>query len=85
MTALYVKSTGTLVEIHSRGNVYTAVIYLKRALLLMHNYTGLPTDTMGLLNDMMGLVDCDEFTGFMNLVYFDHKKNTRIITHQEYL
>ena len=45
----------------------------------------LPTDTMGLLNDTMGLADCNKFSGFMNSVYFDHKRKTREITHQEYL
>ena len=66
-------------------NVCTAVSYLKGALMLLHNCTGLPTDTMGLLNDTMGLADCEDFTGFMNSVYFDHKRKTRVITHQEYL
>ena len=66
-------------------NVCTAVSYLKGALLLLQNCSGLPTDTMGLLNDIMGSADCDEFSGFMNSVYFDHKRKTREITHQEYL
>ena len=66
-------------------NVCTAVSYLKGALLLLQNCLGLPTDTMGLLNDTMGSADCNEFSGFMNSMYFDHKRKTREITHQEYL
>ena len=66
-------------------NVCTSVRYLKGALLLLQNFSGLPTDTMGLLNDTMGSADCDKFSGFMNSVYFDHKRKTRVISHQEYL
>ena len=66
-------------------NMYTAVSYLKGVLLLLHNCTGLPKDTIGILNDTMGLADCNEFTGFMNSVYFDHKRKTRVISHHEYL
>ena len=40
---------------------------------------------MGLLNDTMGSADCDEFSRFMNSVYFDHKRKTRIIDHREFL
>ena len=40
---------------------------------------------MGLLNDTMGLTDCDDYSGFMNLLYFDRRRKSRVITHQEYL
>ena len=63
----------------------TAVRYLKGALLLLKNTSGLPIDTMGLLNDIMGSADCDDFSGFINSVYFDHKSKTRMIAHQEFL
>ena len=66
-------------------NVCTAVSYLKGALLLLKNTSVLPTDTMGLMNDIMESADCDDFSGFMNSVYFDHKKKTRVIAHQEFL
>jgi len=66
-------------------NICTAPSYLKGALLLLNNCSELPTDTMGLLNGTMELVDCDEFSGFMRSVYFDHKRKTRVITHQDYL
>ena len=66
-------------------NVCAAVSYLKGALLLLQSCLGLPTDAMGLLNNVMGSADCDELSGFMNLVYFDHKRKTRVISHQEYL
>ena len=66
-------------------NIYTAVGYLKGALMLLHNRSELPTDTMGLLNNIMISSDCDEFSGFMNSVYYDHKRKTRLINHSEYL
>jgi len=66
-------------------NVCTVVSYLKRALMLLKNSSELPTDTMGLLNDIMISADCDEFSGFMNSVYYDHKGKTRLIDHSEYL
>ena len=40
---------------------------------------------MSLLNDTMGSADCDKFRGFMTSVYLDHKRKTRVISHQEYL
>ena len=49
-------------------NMCTAVSYLKGALLLLQNCSGLPTDIMCLLNDTMGSADCDEFSWFMNLM-----------------
>jgi len=66
-------------------NVCTVVIYLKGALLILQNCSGLLTDTIGLLNNTMGSKDCDEFSVLMNSVYFDHKRKTRVISHQEYL
>merc|ERR1740124_409077 len=66
-------------------NICTAVSYLKGALMLLQNCSELRTDTMGLLNGIMISADCDEFSGFMNLVYYDHKRKTRLINHSEYL
>jgi len=66
-------------------NVCIAVNCLKGALLLLQDYSGLPINTMGLLNDNMGSADCNKLSGFMNSVYFDHKKKTRITLYQEYL
>lgn len=40
---------------------------------------------MCLLNNTMGSADCVEFSGFMNSVHFNHKRKTRVISHQEYL
>ena len=63
-------------------NICTAVSYLKGARLLLQNFSDLPTDTMGLLNNTIGLTDCDEFNSFMSSIYFDHKLKTQVITHQ---
>jgi len=66
-------------------NVYKAVSYLKGALMLLQNCSEHPTDTMGLLNDIMISVDCNKLSGFMNSVYYDHKRKTWLINHSEYL
>ena len=66
-------------------HVYTAVSYLKGALILLQNCSDLSIDIMGLLNNIMVSADCKEFSGFMNLVYFDHQRRMRMIGHQEYL
>ena len=55
-------------------NVCTAVSYLKGALMLLQNCSEIPTNTIGLLNDIMISADCDNFSGFVNLVYYDHKR-----------
>lgn len=65
----------------SGKNVYNAVCYLKSAMILLQNCSGLPTHTMGLLDNMMGSVDCDKFRGFMKYVCFDHKRKTCVIKH----
>lgn len=56
-------------------DVSTAARYLKGALLLLQNCcTVLPTDTLGLLNDIMCSEENDEFTGCMKLIYYNHKR-----------
>jgi len=64
---------------------FTAVSYLKGALLLIQHFLGLPIYTMWLVNKSMGSADCDELSGCMNSVYFEHKRKTRTISHQECL
>jgi len=53
--------------------------------MLLQNYSELLTDTIGLLNDIMILAYCDEFSGFMNSVYYDHKRKNGLINHSKYL
>ena len=53
--------------------------------MLLQNFSGLLANTMGLLNDIMVYVDYDGFSGVIDLVYFNHKWKTRMITPQEYL
>ena len=67
------------------GDFFTAVSYLKGALLLILHFLGLPIYTMWLVNNTMGSADCDELSGCMNSVYFEHKRKTRTISHQECL
>ena len=56
-------------------NVATVVSYLKGALLLLKNCADLPTDTHGLLNDIMTSASNDAFTGYMRLIYYDQKQS----------
>ena len=66
-------------------NVETLVSYLKGALLLLQNCSALPTDTMGLLNDVMVSADCREFVEYMQSIYFASKRNNTEQGHMEYL
>ena len=56
-------------------NVATAANYLKGALMLLQNCDAVPTDTLGLLNDIMTSADCNEFTEYMKSIYFTSKRN----------
>ena len=49
-------------------NVGTVVRYLKGALLLLQNCSAIPTDIMGLLNDVVSSVDCNDFTDYMKSI-----------------
>ena len=68
-------------------DVSTAASYLKGALLLLQNCcTALPTDMISLLNDIMCPVDNDEFTNYMKLIYYNHKRKLpKNINFMEYL
>ena len=46
-------------------NVETVISYLKCDLLLLQNCAAIPTDTMGLLDDVMSSVDHEEFKAYM--------------------
>ena len=52
---------------------------------MLQNCSGLPMDTMGLLNNIMVSADCEECGGFMNSVSYDRMRKTRVITHSEYM
>ena len=66
-------------------NVSTIMSYLKGALLLLENFSSLPTYIMGLLNDMMCSAENEEFSRFMRFIYFDHKRKTNVVIHATYL
>jgi len=61
-------------------NVGMVASYLKRALALLGNCKCLPTDMMGILNDIFCSVACPNFTYYMKNIYFSHKRNTMVIT-----
>ena len=66
-------------------NVGTVVSYLKGALLLLQNCSAIPTDAMGLLNDVMSSADCSEFTNYMQSIYFASKRTGTVGDYMEYL
>ena len=53
--------------------------------MLLQKYGGFPTDTMGLLNDIMGSAECNEFSEFMKIVYVNHTWKTDEIEQITYL
>ena len=69
----------------SGENVGTVVKYLKGALLLLNNCAAIPTNTMGLLNDVMSSADCKYFTDYMKLIYFALKRTNTVGDYMKYL
>ena len=63
-----------LVEGCAWKNVSMIVIYLKGALNFLVNCLILLTDIMGILTNNMCFLECDDFSVYMWLVYFDHKE-----------
>ena len=61
-------------------NVGTVVSYLKGALVLLSNCKCLPTDMMGILNDIFCSAACSDFVDYMKAIYFSHKRGTMVIT-----
>ena len=43
------------------------------------------TDMMGLLNDIMASVECDNVTCYMKSIYVSHKMKAKEVTFMEYL
>ena len=66
-------------------NVGTVVSYLKGALLLLQNCAAIPTDAMGLLNDVMSSADCKDFTDYMKSIYFASKRTNTVGDYMVYL
>ena len=66
-------------------NVGTVVSYIKGALLLLQNCGAIPTDVMGFLNDVMVSADCDEFTAYMQSIYFASKRDSSSQGNMAYL
>ena len=63
----------------------TMVGCLKGALLLLKNCSAIPTDVMGLLNDVMVLADCGESVEYIKSIYFAAKRNNSDDGYMEYL
>ena len=56
-------------------NVGTVVSYLKGALLLLKNCAELPTDTYGLLSDIMCSTINKDFCGYTRSIYYKQKRS----------
>ena len=59
-------------------NAATAVSYLKGALMLLQNCEAVPTDTLGLLDQIITSADYDEFTKYIKRIYFTSKRNRSV-------
>ena len=66
-------------------NVVTVVSYLKGALLFLKNCGDLPTDTHGLLNDIMCSASNDDFVGYMKSIYYEQKRSRKRFDFVTYL
>jgi len=66
-------------------NVDTLVSYLKGSLLLLKNCSKLPTDIVGMLNDIMVSADCVDFVKYTKSIYFNHKRKIKEVGALEYL
>ena len=51
-----------------KENIDTVVSYLKGSLLLLKNCSKLPTDIIGLINDIMYSADCANFKEYMKAI-----------------
>lgn len=68
------------------GEVFgTVVSYLKGLLMLIQSSGCLPTDTMGLLSDIMCSDECNDLSEFMKIVYVSPKRKTDTIEPITYL
>lgn len=52
------------------------VSYVKGALLLLKNCSAIPTDVIGLINDVSILDNCAEVVDYMKSIYFAAKLNS---------
>ena len=66
-------------------NVRTVVSYLKGALLLLKNCADIPTDTHGLLSDIMTSASNDEFCGYTKSIYYKQKRSRSTFYFVNYL
>ena len=66
-------------------NVISVMSNLKGILMLLRSCSKLSTSTMCVLKDAVCSALCDEFSGSVPSVYFDHKRNTQIIEHNKRL
>ena len=66
-------------------NIGTATTYLKGILILIQNCSQIPSDTTGLLSNIMHLTNYDEIFGLINLVYYNNKLGSNKIDYLEYL
>lgn len=63
-------------------NVDTLVSYLKGSLLVLKNCAELPTDIIGLLNDIMCSAEFNDFKEYMKSIYFDHTRRMKVVDPQ---
>lgn len=72
-------------EGYTGGNTSTVVSHLKGAVLLLQNYTDLPTDLIGLLHDILASAKNEDFVAFIKALYFNHKMKTTEVSYTMFL
>ena len=60
------------------------VSHLKGVVILLQNCTILPTNLIGILNDIMVLVIIDDFITYTTVIYFSHYQKKKLIDYETY-
>ena len=61
-------------------NVSTAASYLRGVILLLENCKEIPTDLMGLLNEIFTSASTADFSAYVNMLYTSHHTSVKIMT-----
>ena len=72
-------------EGYTGDNVSTVVSYLKGTVLLLQNFTDLPTDLIGLLHEIIASAKNEDFAAFIKALYFNHKMKTKEVSYATFL
>eukprot|EP00957_Ditylum_brightwellii_P061291 4652033-Ditylum_brightwellii.AAC.1 len=66
-------------------NVSTAASYLRGVIVLLKNCKEIPTDLMGLLNEIFASASTEDYSAYVNMLYINHCTSVKIITPLEFI